>query len=63
MALVQGSRRNKSAQFVRTHRAECPCCKGKKMLKVWYPDEDKPRLDPCGHCEGTGEIEVEIEIS
>jgi hypothetical protein len=44
----------------KTYKITCPCCHGKKRLEVWHPDEDKPRLEPCPHCEETGEIDAEV---
>ena len=48
-------------------KAQCPCCKGKKFTRALEPVLDKSDLFnevdyPCTHCEGTGEVEVEIEV-
>jgi hypothetical protein len=44
----------------RKKKVECPCCRGKKILYVWHPDEDTPRKEMCIHCEGNGEIETDL---
>ena len=40
----------------------CPCCHGTGWM-VWFEENTSnvERRDPCGHCEGTGEIEGEVE--
>jgi DnaJ-class molecular chaperone len=46
-------------------KATCPCCKGKTVLPVVEHDEIEGRTIlrnvPCTHCQGKGEIEVEVE--
>jgi DnaJ-class molecular chaperone len=46
-------------------KATCPCCKGRKVLPVVEHDEIEARTilrqEPCTHCQGTGEIDVEVE--
>ena len=43
-------------------KVTCPCCHGRGWM-VWFEGNaaDVARHDPCGHCEGTGEIEAEVE--
>ena len=39
----------------------CPCCYGTCWI---ISHDDRGNIiqhDPCGHCEGTGEIEAEVE--
>ena len=50
-------------------RVTCPCCKGEKELVVAgegkIPGVDIPTifidLQTCSHCEGTGNVEAEVE--
>jgi DnaJ-class molecular chaperone len=44
--------------------AECPCCKGERVLWIYsaeHPDE-APVSEMCCHCEGTGEIVTELTV-
>jgi hypothetical protein len=50
-------------------RVRCPCCKGEKYVLVFeeikIPGIEMPSYcvdnKPCGHCEGTGKVDAEVE--
>jgi len=50
-------------------KVTCPCCKGDKKLVVWsegkLPGVDIPTIfvdeKECAHCEGTGQVDAEVE--
>lgn len=50
-------------------KVECPCCKGLGIIFVHSPDLlpgieiTTYSVDNCSHCEGTGEVEAEVENS
>jgi len=51
------------------YKVQCPCCKGEKQVLAFYeghiPGVDIPTafvdMAACAHCEGTGEIDAEVE--
>jgi DnaJ-class molecular chaperone len=49
-----------------TESAECPCCKGKKILRVVHHDEALGRTTltshTCTHCQGEGTIKIERPV-
>jgi len=44
-------------------KVKCPCCHGKKFLLIIDESGEKAYeySIACSHCEGTGEIDAEVE--
>jgi len=43
-------------------KVTCPCCHGTCWNVVYDPEKmEITSREPCAHCEGTGEIDAEVE--